>query len=669
MRSVTSFFNIGLMRKNFTRTWPLFAVYTLLWTVLLPVVIGTQLPYYGVHSLEESTFLQRDILSLTSDAVPMISVVFGLLTAIAMFTYLMQTRSTGAMHSLPISRKSLFCTNFASGLVITFACHLLVLVMTLLVLLVNGALYGDVFLALLSWLAVSTLEFLCFYSFAVFTLMLTGQILAVPVFFAIFNVLIPGIEVMLGQISSMLLYGYRSVSTLGISQLFCPIYMLYQNTDYNDTSVYAADSKTYGPVLFEGWGFVLAYAALGLLLVLAAWLIYRKRPSENTGDTVAVDWAKPLFKYGAAFCFALTLGQLFYYMFFPNNTSYYNYSTVGLILSLVAAAVLAYYAAEMLLQKSFRVFRRGLAGVLGIVLVISTLGLCLPMDITGYEGRMPEPEDVESVYFSANYLDHISGSFIDTEDIRLVLNLHEAIIREKEQQVSRARLYYDAPYDAQASDYEYSHLTLRYYLKDGSRLERRYSLYLKEEDFARKDSAASRLQQLYDSRSAQMLMIFGTLSLPERTDINGGYMSWPVIEYEPSPDEIAKYGPEYEPGIHTVYHDMNLDAKQARQMFDALLQDLNAGRFSSAALQQTQQAIDSGDQNAAIHDLSLEIYYLRRQPAEYSGASATAPTVAIEEYYGYDSKQQLYSYHIRVPYSATNTIAAAQQLTGGKLYG
>ena len=167
-----------------------------------------------------------------------------------------------------------------------------------------------------------------------------------------------------------------------------------------------------------------------------------------------------------------------------------------------------------------------------------------------------------------------------------------------------------------------------------------------------------------------MLMLFGTLSLPERTDINGGYMSWPVIEYEPSPDEIAKYGPEYEPGIHTVYHDMNLDAKQARQMLDALLQDLNAGRFSSAALQQTQQAIENGDQNASLHDLSLEIHYRREDLNKITAVDGPQfPATEVSGSYEVTDSGLLYTYHIRVPYSATNTIAAAQQLTGGKLYG
>ena len=666
MRSVTSFFNTGLMRKNLTRTWPLFAVYATAWTVLIPVVIGVQLPYYDVGTMEESIFLQRDILSLTSDGAPIFGVIFGLLVALAMFSYLMQGRSTGAMHSLPISRKSLFCTNYASGLLFTTACHALVAVITLVVLLVNGVLYGDVLRALLSFLAVSTLEFLFFYSFAVFSLMLTGQILAAPVFYAIFNVLIPGVETMLGQISSMLLYGYRSTTNLGISRFFCPFYMLAQYTDSIDTSVYTAAGNEYGPVLFVGWGYVLAYAATSLLLILAAWLIYRKRPSENTGDTVAVNWAKPFFKYGAAFCFAITLGQLLYMVFFPNNQEYYNFSTAGLILSLVFAAVVAYYAAEMLLQKSFRVFRRGFAGALGIALVISTLGICLPMDVTGYEGRLPQAEDVESVYISGSYLQHISGTFTSDEDIRLVLRLHEAAIREKNQQIDRVRQYHDQPYDDQRDPYQYCYLRLRYYLTDGTRMERSFSLYLKDEDFASKDSVASRLQQLYDSRSAQTLMIFGTQNLPESSAISGAYMSWSVLEEGPSAEDIAKYGPDYDPGLHSVYHEINLDAQQSRQLYEALLQDLKSGCFTTAALQLVQDAINRGDAEAVNHHLTVEFFYRVSQPTEYSG---TAPTVSAEKYYGYDSKDNLYTFYVNVPYSATNTIAVAQQLMGGQLYG
>ena len=39
MRSVTSYFNRELLRGALQRTWPLWAAYTLIWLLLLPVTL------------------------------------------------------------------------------------------------------------------------------------------------------------------------------------------------------------------------------------------------------------------------------------------------------------------------------------------------------------------------------------------------------------------------------------------------------------------------------------------------------------------------------------------------------------------------------------------------------------------------------------------------------
>ena len=65
-----------------------------------------------------------------------------------------------------------------------------------------------------------------------------------------------------------------------------------------------------------------AYALAGLVIALIALLLYRTRKSEMTGSTVAFPWAVPVFKYGVAFCTAVSLGQFLYYFLFGQYRSW-----------------------------------------------------------------------------------------------------------------------------------------------------------------------------------------------------------------------------------------------------------------------------------------------------------------------------------------------------------
>ena len=63
--------------------------------------------------------------------------------------------------------------------------------------------------------------------------------------------------------------------------------------------------------LENGW-LIAAYAAVGVVLMVLAWLMYRRRRSESAGDVVAVGWMKPVFRYGCAAYSAILGGRLLY---------------------------------------------------------------------------------------------------------------------------------------------------------------------------------------------------------------------------------------------------------------------------------------------------------------------------------------------------------------------
>ena len=69
--------------------------------------------------------------------------------------------------------------------------------------------------------------------------------------------------------------------------------------------------------LENGW-LIAVYAAVGVVLMALAWLMYRRRRSESAGDVVAVGWMKPVFRYGCAAFSAILGGRLLYALFWES---------------------------------------------------------------------------------------------------------------------------------------------------------------------------------------------------------------------------------------------------------------------------------------------------------------------------------------------------------------
>ena len=251
-----------------------------------------------------------------------------------------------------------------------------------------------------------------------------------------------------------------------------------------------------------------AYALAGLVIALIALLLYRTRKSEMTGSTVAFPWATPIFKYGVAFCTAVALGQFLYYFLFGQYRSSGNDSLPGTILCMVAAGLVGYFVAEMLIKKSFRVFRAGAKGAAIVALALVLLGVAMSFDLTGYEKHVPDESEIESVYYTFSGMTNVTTDDADT--IRRLTAAHQAIVKNRNEQARIADAW-DADTLSQSDhdDIEPFSLRLTYYLKDGSQLSRSYSLYLRRSDLTVPSSATARVNALYMCRESVLRRVLG----------------------------------------------------------------------------------------------------------------------------------------------------------------
>ena len=617
MQSVTSYFNRELLRGALQRTWPLWAAYTLIWLLLLPVTLFIRLS--DRHIVYSRPTLSYELLSTGLPSGAMMAAVFGIFFAMAMFAYLTNSRATNGMHAMPIRREGLFLTHYLAGLFCQVVTLLVSFALAALVTAAFGVFDGY---AVGMGLLLCVLLVLFFYSFGVLCMVCVGQILAGAVFYGILNFLFVGMEVLLRSFAGNFLYGYDGRSSAFSTAPLSPPVEIASSLSVS----YVYDGIDPIGVRVFHLGTFAAYAAAGLVLAALALLLYRKRRSEMTGNTVAIGWLRPVFKYGVALCSAFSLGQLLsYFVFELTDSTYTAGALIGTIACMIFAGLIGYYAAEMLLKKSFRVFKTSWKGALATSAVLILIGLSFPLDLTGYQSRVPEQSDIVSATVDL-YGGNGSGSFnlSGQESIALLRDAHCAVITDKARQTEYNRRY--VPFDGDTCM-----LRITYELADGTELFRSYDLSIDEALLSDPSSPESALTKLANCTEITRARVLGGW-VPDHLEelrITGGYLN-------------CSY---YSDGKYSHNEEAELNAAQANSAFTALMQDCDAGSIESADL-------FAAEEDDCEYYLSLELWYFDPSDSE-ARASATKHT-GEELYNG--------SFYLRVTPDMVSTLRALRGL-------
>lgn len=153
-----SCFNPALLRSDLRRCWPLLAGYTFLWFLILPLRMwnGVAADLQASHP-EDARRVALEIIGNATTAAIWIHLIFGIVLAMALFSYLSSARGTYGMHSFPASRGCQFRTHVLS-------CVGCVAVSNVLICLLSAQSGGTHWGASLSWLVFSLMTFLLFFS-------------------------------------------------------------------------------------------------------------------------------------------------------------------------------------------------------------------------------------------------------------------------------------------------------------------------------------------------------------------------------------------------------------------------------------------------------------------------------------------------------------------------
>lgn len=581
--------NSTLYRKNLKRFWPIWASYGV---ILLLVPLTFLLTWLDRNEILDINIVAMDLLGFVSPMGLILSAVWSIVSAMAVFSYLYNSRSVQLYHALPIRREGLYLTNYLSGLSFLVLPLGVVFLFTLAVEAVSGTL---LLWPLFQWLIAQVCFALFFYSFAAFCALFVGHIVALPVFYGILNFLAFGMRQLLSELFRQFVYGYHSWPAMSqLAQWLSPFIVLYR-----EGGVRVAEDGGY---FFTGLAAALAYALAGLVLAAVGLLVYRVRPLETAGDVVAVKWVRPVFKYGVAFCAAVTIG-IFLRELFRSLLPGGMWPMLGLM---ALGGLIGYFAAEMLLRKTFRVLRRSWKGALALCLALTAAALTMNYDLIGFN-RAPSRYNVVSVYLWGPYTypsdsaSHFDIYCTDSEDIEAVLALHQAIARDQQELQDRLEHdRYSTGYDPENPDQplvQSQNVYFSYNLADGSQLTREYTLQLYSTDLEDPNSVASLLNSIINAPDA----------------IENSYFSG--VESQDAFDSLAEASVEnvYNAGSQTYDSLEVLSEADRNALLAAVRSDLAAGRLGQRYLFDDKERNDT----CCLADLKLSFFKTIKDPDQY----------------------------------------------------
>ena len=613
MRSKNWSFNLSLpvLRKDFTRFWPVWGSYLAIWCLILPIPIlnETTAGFALENGLAQD--IQRIIINAGEHTSLVMSLIYGGLAAFAVWSYLYQSRSASLFHALPVTRETLFCSHFTAGLSFLLAPNVLIALLTYLCQMSLG--YFDP-TQILCWLAVVCLESLLFYALGTLAAMCTGNLPAMPVLYGLINFAVVVYESLLTEFSTQLYWG---VSSQPLKLTFLsPFIQLAQTSCYvteRMQSPMGGVYSVYETIRFYDPAFLLTlclYALAAVALVVCSLLLYRRRATESAGDVIAFDFLKPIAKYCFAFGCALVLGWIFDEVIFSGTDT-----ALPKILCCCLGGTIGYITAVMLLKKSFRVFQfKKMSGLLVLWVVICGLFVAFDRDLFEVESHVPRLGELTEVTLYSDY----DLQLTQPQDMDKVLELHRAILDNKDALEDYER-YNSVPYDE-----GFCYVRINYYYGDGTTLRRSYHLPFNEAALRDPDSPVGKLSAL--------------MSDPQRL----------VENYLPPKDAVIEsiqlnlYGDQIrlmagDPFALNYSNHCYVDSAHTSLLLNSLEEDIRAGRLcawngrNAAKFYDHLFTIEFNYDRPATHNLSqtvtalenAEIYHPTTQAVDYETKMAS----------------------------------------------
>ncbi len=453
MQSVNKLINKEIIKQIFRNVGWIAIVYQLALLVAIPleyynaVKLFRNSVYVGSSGVVEERFFELG--SLFEIGYFKQSLIFGIvpiILSIFLFRYLMTKKSIDFAHSNPVTRKSYYLHYILTGIAILIVPILIATMVLFLTQLGLGEFGGMHFSEYLKWIAESSIRGLFGFSLGVLVATITGNSIVQGLITYTIFVIPPIVISAIAYFMSLVVKGFPTEDSL-------------HSLDYQRT-VWLLDIMRVDFKLALSKPALIVYLGVSIMLLFVGYFFYKKRKSEKASSSFVFKFIQPIFKYSLTIS-AMILGGIY---FVETRSQSWTLLIVGLFIG----SICGYFIAEVILQKTWRVFSR-MKGYGGFVAVTIILSVAVKLFLPIYENKIPSVSEVEKVYCSDSYFEDVETqgiraemeneihTYTDPESIKAVQQLHQKAI------------------DVDSPKLEgYRNLYINYYLKDGSQLRREY---------------------------------------------------------------------------------------------------------------------------------------------------------------------------------------------------
>ena len=410
---------VGYTVKHTSIIWSIFT-FVMLWIIPLTALINNSWSA-NMHYLTSIDDLRYLIIP------------FCIIIAIRTFDYLTKEKATAFFHHLPYTRTKLFSVMGITGFVLIIGSLFIVTLSTIIISSVQGAPHGATIMKLFGMLCC---ESFYIYAFTILMIMLFSNIVSVlsmtailfcyaELMFFIANTIICNLLNVTGVISA----------PKGWFMILSPVRVCIS---YNFSFNYITGS--YG---FIGIEKVLPIELIcGSLMIILAYILYRKRKSEVSGEIVAFKSCRYIFKWGFSISLSAFLTTLL-----GITSTYYIYDTSvknTIICSMfIFFTLMLYIIAEMIIYKRFNVFKQIRFQLIPVFLVVLALCTITVSDVFGIKDYIPDYNDTQYMTVRAeiqdkddpllikNYIVRMNNDPEDNVKKAAFYDLHEKIITQK----------------------------------------------------------------------------------------------------------------------------------------------------------------------------------------------------------------------------------------------
>ena len=508
MKSKISSCKAAAFQKDSTRFWPVWVGYIFCLVIIQILQASDDLSYWYAASM--------------GDAIAVMGLVnfgYGFVVAMMLFGDLFNTRMCRGIHSLPLRREHWFGAHVKAALLFS-------LIPTAMMVPLSEALiyfYSDViggWQIPLYWFAASNLQFLFYFALAVLCAMCAGTRFGMAVIYGIFNFFSILVYLLVDQLYTPLLKGVTTMS--GPFELLCPVWQMLNRAciDFRRVETGRVIIHEFGieeqeyigefSVVPEGWCYIIVTALIGIVLLLLARKIYKKRHLECAGDFLAVRWLEVPFQIVFTVLCAAAFHGVFMLFFGVQTDTITVLHIIGLIVG--------WFGGRMLLERSTRVFR--LRNFLGFGLLTAVLAASFYvtwLDPLGIETWIPKVGETQSATLRINYRNGYTTE--NPMEIADLTRLHELAL---EQDLSMHPDYDDSYYNPTYNGHNAVQIILQYTAPNGWLTQRNYYVEAEGESARIIKKYSSRLDVIfYDGEMKDAADLRHEFRNSEIVDVNG----------------------------------------------------------------------------------------------------------------------------------------------------